>query len=357
VGTAPPGHTTRRCLALRKHANRIGIAGAAAVRYAGGVAILLRRLFALALLAGAGAVHAQSYPARPIRLVVPWAPGGSTDVLARIVGQKLTEAWGQPVLVDNHPGASGNLGSEMIARAAPDGYNLLVGSMSTHAMNGALYDHMPFRPVDDFAPVALLAYVTNVLAVHPSVKANTVAGLIAYAKANPGKLNYASAGSGSTNHLSAALFEKLAQVRMTHIPYKGGAPAVTDLVGGQVDLLFTGLTNVWSHVQAGRLKLLAVTEARRARVLPDLPTVAETLPGYEMAVWYGMFAPAGTPPELVHRLNAEVNRIMLLPEVTARLAPLGAEAATHSAAEFARILGNDEQKWNRIIREVGAKAE
>jgi len=314
---------------------------------------------AIALLGAMHAAHAQSgaYPNKPIRFIVPWAPGGSTDVLARAVGQKLTESWGQPVLIENRPGASGNLGSDVIAKAAPDGYNILVGSMSTHAMNGALYDKMPFKPVDDFAPVAILAYVTNVLAVHPSVKANTIPEIIAYAKANPGKLNYASAGSGSTNHLSAALFEKMANVQLTHIPYKGGAPAVTDLVGGQVDMLFTGSTNVLAHVKAGKLKLIAVTEARRAKVLPDLPTVAETIPGYEMAVWYGMFAPAGTPPELVNKLNAEVNRIMQLPDVSARMAPLGAEAVARSAPEFSRILKADEVKWNRIIKEVGAKAE
>jgi tripartite-type tricarboxylate transporter receptor subunit TctC len=320
---------------------------------------LLRLIGGALCIFAAGSSHAQAqpYPSKPIRFVVPWAPGGSTDVLARIIGQKLTESWGQPVLVENRPGASGNVGSEVIARAAPDGYNILVGSMSTHAMNGALYAKMPFKPVDDFAPVALLAYVTNVLAVHPSVKQNTIPEIIAYAKANPGKLNYASAGSGSTNHLSAALFEKMANIQMTHVPYKGGAPAVTDLVGGQVDMLFTGSTNVLSHVKAGKLKLIAVTESQRAKVLPDLPTVAETLPGYEMAVWYGMLAPHGTPPELVNKLNAEVNRIMVLPDVTAKLAPLGAEAVTKSAQEFSRILKADEQKWGRIIREIGAKAE
>ena len=316
------------------------------------------RAAALLLFCGLAAVaHAQGYPAKPIRVVVPWAPGGSTDVLARIIAQKLNESWGQPVLVENRPGASGNVGSDLVAKAAPDGYTVLVGSMSTHAMNGALYVKMPFRPVDDFAPVAILAYVTNVLVAHPSVKANSVAELVAYVRANPDKLNYASAGSGSTNHLSAALFEKMAGIRMTHIPYKGGAPAVVDLVGGQVDLFFTGSTNVLGHVKAGRLKLLAVTEAARARVLPDLPTVGETLPGYEMAVWYGMFAPAGTPVDLVTKLNAEANRIMQLPDVNARLAPLGAEATAHSAVEFARILRADEQKWTRIIREVGARAE
>jgi len=259
--------------------------------------------------------------------------------------------------VENRPGASGNLGSDVVAKAAADGYTILVGSMSTHAMNGALYAKMPFKPVDDFAPVAILAYVTNVLVAHPSVKANTVAELIAFARANPGKLNYASAGSGSTNHLSAALFEKMAGISMTHVPYKGGAPAVVDLVGGQVDVFFTGSTNVLGHVKSGKLKLLGVTESNRAKVLPDLPTVGETLPGYEMAVWYGMFAPAGTPPELVAKLNAEVNRIMQLPDVTARLAPLGAEVVTQGVAEFGRILRADEQKWTRIIREVGARAE
>ena len=317
----------------------------------------LRPVVSFLLAISAAGVLAQAYPAKPIRFVVPWAPGGSTDVLARIIAQKLNESWGQPMLVENRPGASGNLGSDVVAKAAPDGYTILVGSMSTHAMNGALYAKMPFKPVDDFAPVAILAYVTNVLVAHPSVKANTVAELIAFARANPAKLNYASAGSGSTNHLSAALFEKMAGISMTHVPYKGGAPAVVDLVGGQVDVFFTGSTNVLGHVKSGKLKLLGVTETNRAKVLPDLPTVGETLPGYEMAVWYGMFAPAGTPGDVVAKLNAEVNRIMQLPDVTARLAPLGAEVVTHGVAEFGRILRADEQKWTRIIREVGARAE
>lgn len=313
---------------------------------------------AVALAAATPAMaQGSAYPNKPLRFIVPWAPGGSTDVLARLIGQKLSESWSQPVLVENRPGASGNVGSEAVAKAAPDGYTILIGSMSTHAMNGALFSKMPFRPVDDFAPVALLAYVTNVLAVHPSVKAGSVRELIAYARANPGRLNYASAGSGSTNHLSAALFENMAAITLTHIPYKGGAPAVTDLVGGQVDMFFTGATNVLQHVASGKLKLLAVTESRRARVLPEVPTVAETLPGYEMAVWYGMFAPTGTPPDLVAKLNAEVNRIMQAPDVVARLAPLGAESVHITPAEFARILKADEQKWNRIIRDVGAKAD
>jgi tripartite-type tricarboxylate transporter receptor subunit TctC len=322
----------------------------------------VRSLAAAVVLVGMSQLaHAQqgagTWPARPVRMVVPWAPGGSTDVLARILAEEMTRSWGQPVLVENRPGASGNIGSDVVAKAPADGYTLLVGSMSTHAMNGALFQKMPFRPVDDFAPVAILAYVTNVLAVHPSVPAASVKDLIALAKSKPGRVTYASAGVGSTNHLSAELFVRMAGVDLLHVPYKGGAPAVTDLVSGQVDLLFTGSTDVLEHVKAGRLKLLAVTESRRARILPDLPTVAETLPGYEMGVWYGMFAPAGTPADLVTRVNAEANRIMALPEVRARLAGLGADVVAMTPAEFGRLLRDDETKWNRIIREVGARAD
>ncbi len=319
---------------------------------------LFRFLAAAVLaLAAAGAAAQAAYPNKTVKLIVPWAPGGSTDVLARILAHDMNKAWGQPVLVENKPGASGNIGSDLVAKAAPDGYTLLVGSMSTHAMNGALFSKMPFRPVDDFAPIALLAYVTNVLVVHPSVSANSVKELIALAKASPGKLSYASAGVGSTNHLSAELFLRMAGIDMLHVPYKGGAPAVTDLVGGQVAVFFTGSTNVLEYVKSGKLKLLAVTEAQRAKIFPDLPTVGETLPGYEMGVWYGMFAPAGTAPEIVSKVNAEANRIMGLPEVRAKLAALGVETVSKSPAEFSRILRADEKKWGKIIREVGARAD
>jgi tripartite-type tricarboxylate transporter receptor subunit TctC len=319
-------------------------------------ASLLRTLCALAALVPLG-VAAQAYPAKNVRMIVPWATGGSTDLLARILAQEMTKSWGQPFLVENRPGASGNIGSDVVAKAAPDGYTILVGSMSTHAMNGALYAKMPFRPIADFAPVAHLGYVTNVLAVHPSVAAKSVKELIEQARATPGRMTYASAGVGSTNHLSAELFLKLAGADMVHVPYRGGGPAVTDLVSGQVQVFFTGSTNVLEHARAGRLKLLAVTESQRAKVLPDLPTVAETLPGYELTVWYGVFAPAGTPADIVAKLNAESNRIMSLPDVRARLAALGVEFAPKSVAEFARILAADEQRWSKVIRDGGIRAE
>ncbi len=300
---------------------------------------------------------ATAYPAKPVRMIVPWAPGGSTDVLARIVAQHYGEVLKQTFVVDNRPGASGNIGSDIVAKAQPDGYTLLVGSMSTHVMNPALFSKMPFAGVDDFAPVALLAYVTNVLVVHPSVAANSVKELIALAKAKPGQVSYASAGVGSTNHLSAALLERMAGVQMLHVPYKGGAPAVVDLVGGQVNLFFTGLTNVQEHARAGKLKILAVTEKKRADSLPNMPTVAETLPGYELAVYYGMFAPKGTPKEIVLKLNAEANRTLQLPEVKGRLTALGVEPAKLSPQQYETILRTDLAKWTKIIKDIGAKAD
>lgn len=314
-----------------------------------------------ALATAAAAVVAQTtpaaYPAKNVRMVVPWAPGGSTDVLARILAQEMTKTLGHTFIVENRPGASGNIGSDVVAKAAPDGYTILVGSMSTHAMNGALFQRMPFKPVDDFSPVAMLGYVTNVLAAHPSVKANSVRELIAQARANPGRMTYASAGVGSTNHLSAELFLRMAKIEMIHVPYKGGAPAVTDLVSGQVNIFFTGSTNVLEHTKSGRLKLLAVTEAQRAKILPDLATVAETLAGYELTVWYGVFLPAGAPADVVAKLNGECNRIMALPEVRKRLEALGVEIIARTPAEFGQILRADTERWTRVIRDVGIKAD
>ncbi len=265
--------------------------------------IVKRLLGGVAALALCAAAHAADpYPQKPITLIVPWAAGGSTDILARVLSEHLTRSLGQPVIVDNKPGASGNIGSAMVARAKPDGYTLLVGSMSTHAMNPALMSNMPFRGVEDFTPLGLLAYVTNTMVVHPSVPAQNLKELIAYAKANPGKLAYASAGPGSTNHLSAVLFERMAGVQMLHVPYKGGAPAVVDTVAGQTQVLFSAGTQTLPHVKAGKLRLLAVTEAKRSPLLPNTPTVAETVPGYELAVWYGALVRGhargpGRPPE------------------------------------------------------------
>lgn len=318
---------------------------------------LLRSIVVLALGVAGLAQASEAYPQKPITLIVPWAAGGSTDILARVLSEHLTRSLGQPVIVDNKPGASGNIGSAMVARAKPDGYTLLVGSMSTHAMNPALMQNMPFRGVEDFTPLGLLAYVTNTMVVHPSVPAQNVKELIAYAKANPGKLAYASAGSGSTNHLSAALFEKLAGVQLLHVPYKGGAPAVVDTVAGQTQLLFSAGTQTLPHVRAGKLRLLAVTESRRSPLLPNVATVAETLPGYELAVWYGAFGPKGMPADLTARLNREINAVMSMPEVKAKMNAIGVETTTSTPQQFGTILRRDADRYGKLIRELGIQGE
>jgi tripartite-type tricarboxylate transporter receptor subunit TctC len=300
---------------------------------------------------------AGTYPERPITLVVPFAPGGSTDILARVVADRLHGSLGQPVIVENRSGASGNIGTATVARAVPDGYTLLFNTMSVHTMNHALFAAMPFDGVKDFSPITLLAFVTNTMVVHPSVPAHTVAEFIAYAKANPGKIAYASAGVGSTNHLCAALFEKMAGVQMVHVPYRGGAPAVADTVAGQTQLLFTAGTQSLEHVKAGNLRLLAVTEDKRSSLLPDVPTVAETLPGYEMAVWYGAFGPAGLPQTVAERLNAEIGRILYLPEVKKSMGDIAVEVAASTPQELADRTRIDAEKWGRVIAELGIVAQ
>jgi tripartite-type tricarboxylate transporter receptor subunit TctC len=303
------------------------------------------------------AAFAQPYPQRPITLIVPFAPGGSTDILARIVAEHLRQSLGQPVVIENRTGASGNIGTAVVARAAPDGHTLLFNTMSVHTMNQALFATMPFDGVADFSPVSLLAYVTNTMVVHPSVPAKTVAEFIAYAKANPGKVAYASAGPGSTNHLCAALFEKLAGVEMLHVPYRGGAPAIVDTVAGQTQLFFTAGTQSLEQVKAGKLRLLAVTEGKRSALLPEVPTVAETVPGYEMAVWYGAFGPAGMGKDVVGRLNAEIARILFLPEVKNRMADIAVEVSASSPSELATMMRVDADKWGKIIKDLGISAQ
>lgn len=290
-------------------------------------------------------------------LVVPFPPGGSTDILARVVAEHLRRSLNQPVIIENRTGASGNIGTAAVARAAPDGYTLLFNTMSVHTMNHALFASMPFDGVKDFSPIALLAYVTNTMVVHPSVPAKTVGDFIDYAKANPGKIAYASAGQGSTNHLCAALFEKMAGVSMVHVPYRGGAPAVADTVAGQTKLFFTAGTQSLEHVKAGKLRLLAVTEGKRSSLLPDVPTVAETLPGYEMAVWYGAFGPAGMPREIVAKLNAEIGRILFLPEVRKRMEDIAVEVSKSAPEELAAMTRTDADRWGKIIRDLGISAQ
>ncbi len=298
-----------------------------------------------------------AWPERNITLIVPWSPGGSTDILARMLADQLTRSLGQTVIVDNKAGASGNIGANIVAKAKPDGYTLLIDTMSTHAINPALFAQMPFNSETDFTPISLLAFVTNTLVVNPALPVNTVAELVAYAQANPGKLNYASAGSGSTNHISAAMFELAAGVQMTHIPYKGGAPAVLDTVAGQTQVLFGAGTQSLPHVKTGKLRLIAVTENTRSPQLPDTPTVGETLAGYELGVWYGAFGPKGMPAEITERLNAEINRIVALPEVREKMSAIGVEVVTSTPESFAKKLQQDTSKYTKLIRELKITAE
>jgi len=307
---------------------------------------IIAGLAGLAATAPLRRARAAAYPERPITLIVPFAPGGSTDILARIVAGHLDRTLGQPVVVENRSGASGNIGAAVVARAAPDGYTLLFNTMSVHTMNHALFAAMPFDGVNDFAPITLLAYVTNTMVVYPSIPAGNVREFIAYA----------SAGAGSTNHLCGALFEKMAQVSMVHVPYRGGAPAMADTVAGQTQLIFTAGTQSLEHVKAGKLRLLAVTEGKRSALLPDVPTVGETLPGYEMSVWYAAYGPAGLPGEIVERLNGEIGRILFLPDVRKPMADIAVEVAKSSPDELAKLTRVDADKWGGIIKQLGITA-
>jgi tripartite-type tricarboxylate transporter receptor subunit TctC len=303
-----------------------------------------------------GAVEA-SYPTHNISLVVPFAPGGSTDILARIVGGHLRESLGQPVVIENRTGASGNIGTAIVARATPDGYTFLFNTMSVHTMNHALFASMPFDGVKDFSPIAMLAYVTNTMVVHPSVPAKNVREFIEYAKAKPGEIAYASAGVGSTNHLCGALFEKMTGVQMVHVPYRGGAPAVVGTVAGQTQLFFTAGTQSLEHVKADKLRLLAVTEGKRSSLLPDVPTVGETVPGYEMSVWYAAYGPAGMPKPIVTKLNAEISRILFLPDVKKKMEDIAVEVAKMTPEELGALTRSDAEKWGRLIKELGITAQ
>ncbi len=321
---------------------------------------MFKRFFrCLSFLALVGAAQAAmaAYPEKPITLIVPWAAGGSTDILARAIAEQMSKSLGQPVVVDNRAGASGNIGSNLVAKAKPDGYTLLVGSMSTHAMNPTLMTSMPFKGADDFTPIALVANVINTMVVNPSVPAKNLREFIAYAKANPGKLAYASAGGGSTNHLSAEMFKKAAGIDMLHVPYKGGAPAVLDTVANQTQVLFSAGTQTLPHVKAGKLRLLAVTEPKRSALLPDIPTVAETLPGFDMSVWYAAFGPAGMPAELVARLNTEINKALAVPEVRARMEAIGVELVKSTPEQLSTSLRKDTERYDKVIKDLGIKLE
>jgi tripartite-type tricarboxylate transporter receptor subunit TctC len=308
--------------------------------------------------AAPAAAQAPAYPTKPVRLVVPFPPGGATDIIARAVAQKLGETLGQSIVVDNRPGAGGNVGTELVAKAAPDGYTLEMGTVGTHAINASLYAKMPYDNVKDFAPIILVAGVPNVLEVNPTLPINSVQELIAYAKANPGKLNFASSGNGTSIHLSGELFKVMAGVQMTHVPYKGSAPALQDLIGGNVQLMFDNLPPSLPQIKSGKLRAIAVTSAARAPALPDVPTIAESgLPGFEASSWFGLLAPAGTPPAIIAKINAEVATWLASPEGREKLAAIGANAAGGSPEDFARHIQAETAKWAKVVKESGAKVD
>ena len=305
----------------------------------------------------AWSAHAQTYPTRPIRLVVPAPPGGGTDILGRIVAQKLGDALRQPFIVDNRGGASGMIGSEIVARADPDGHTLLI-CFTTHVTNPSLYSKMPYDTVRDFASVAMVGVIPSVLVLHPSIPSRNVKEFIAYAQERPGKLTYGSAGSGSATHLSTVLFNAMTNTRMIHVPYKGSAPALTDLLAGQVNLMFGNMASALPHVRGGKLRALAVTSAKRSAAAPELPTIAETgLPGYEATSWFALFAPARTPVAVVNKLNSEVQTLLNLPDVKERLLGLGADALPMAPRDLTAYVESEIVKWGKLIKATNAKAD
>jgi tripartite-type tricarboxylate transporter receptor subunit TctC len=312
----------------------------------------------LAASLASGAAAAQTYPSKPIRIVVPFTPGGSTDILARSLGQKLNEAWKQPVIVENRPGAGGAIGAELVAKAAPDGYTLLMGHIGTLAVNPTFYPKLPYDAVKSFAPVALIASVPNVLVVHPSVPAKDVAELVALAKAKPGSLTYSTGGNGSAAHLAMEYFKLQTGTDIVHVPYKGAAPAVTDVVAGQVSMTMTGAPALMPHVQAGKLRALGVSSPKRLAAFPQLPTIAEAgVKGFDATQWYGVVAPAGTPADVVRKLNAEIRAIMQSPEMQERLRTEGAIATVSTPEEFAKLIAAEIERWGKVIRTAGMKPD
>jgi len=319
---------------------------------------MIRRKILLCLpLLWALSAFAQPYPAKPIRVIVPFPVGGIADIYTRIIGAKVSEAWGQPVLIENRTGAGGNIGADLVAKSPPDGYTIGIGSVGTHAVNVSLFSKLPYDPVADFAPIALVAEADALLVVHPSVPARSVAELIALARAKPGALSFASAGPGTTRHLAGELFKSMAKVDMLHVPYKGNTPAITDLLAGQTSLLFATMPTVLPHAKAGKLVALASCTLQRAAATPELPTVAETLPGFDVTNWVGLFAPAGTPADVVARWNREVLRVMQAPEMRERLAGEGARFVPTTPQQFGAYVKGEIARWTPVVKASGARAE
>ena len=311
---------------------------------------------AIALPASSRLVHAQNYPSRPVRLIIGYTPGGSADLTARLMGQWLSEKLGQSFVIENRPGGGTNIATEAALRAPPDGYTLLLVAPA-NAINATLYEKLNFNFIQEVEPIAGLIRFPNVVVVNPSLPIKTIPELIAYAKANPGKLNMASSGNGSTIHMSGELFKMLTGINMVHVPYRGGAPALTDLIGGQVQVMFDNIPTCAEHVKSGKLRGLAVTSATRSEILPDLPTVADFLPGYEASAWYGIGAPKGTPGEVVDRLNKTINEILADPKVKAKFSEYGAMLLPGSPADFGKLLAEETEKWGKVVKFSGAKVD
>ena len=320
------------------------------------IILAMTTVLTMALLAPLEA-YAQAYPARPVRIIVPFAPGSTTDALSRLLGQKLSEAWGQTVVIDNKPGAGGNIGADAVAKATPDGYTIMVAAGS-HTINPSLYGKLPFDAAKDFAPIAMLGSAPLLLVAHPSMPASNVRELIALAKLKPGLLNYASGGSGSPSHLVMELFKSMAGVNIVHVPYKGGAPVMTAILANEVQLTPAGLIGLMPFVKSGRLKAIATTGQKRSAAAPDIPTVAESgLPGYHMGGWWGVFAPTGTPGPVLVKLHADIMRVMQSPDVRAKFVSDGIDSSSMTAEEFGAYVRDEMVTMARVVKESGAKVD
>ncbi|PUE56552.1 LacI family transcriptional regulator [Limnohabitans sp. Rim8] len=302
-------------------------------------------------------VCAQDYPSKPIKIIVPLPPGGSNDVLARLLGQKMSESFGQPVIVENKPGAAGNIATEFMAKSAPDGYTIGIAPNQTVAVNPVLYPKLPYDVVKDLEGISMLGRVPMVLVVSPKVTAKTVTELIAQAKAAPDKLTYASAGSGSPQHMAAEVFKSMTGTRLTQIPYKGSAPALIDVLGGTVDVMFCPINSALPHIRTGKLRALGTTGPNRLALLGGVPTIAESVPGYESDIWIGMITPAKTPPAIVAKLNSELRRILMLADVKEKLADQGIDAESSTAVDFTKLIANDQKRWAAVIKAADIKPE
>ncbi len=312
-------------------------------------------LGALAVFAGA---HAQSYPARPVRMVIPLPPGGVTDAMGRLLAQKFNEAWGQPVIPDNRPGGAGMIAAELVAKATPDGHTLLLGNINTHGINPSLYPKMPYDPVRDFAPITLLVSVPNLLLVHPSVPANNVQGLIALAKAKPDSLNASSPGNGTSGHMGVAVFVAMTGTRITHVPYKGPAPALQAVMGNETQLVFDTIFQALPHARAGRVKALGLSVPQRSPLAPEIPTISEQgLAGFNVSPWFALFAPAGTPQAAIRKIHAETLKVMSTPDVSERLQSQGLKIETGSPHDLAGYVKSEIARWDKVVKEAGIKIE